>query len=116
MLCLDSFGKTDTLSKMHKKLVSSYALEGLEFPVNRPQLQKIGDLAEELLHGLKGAKVECRPSVDLGTDMRVEEDYVIGSSLIYQDEVLHLALFPKTDEAVANSRIQQPSRRKYFIK
>ncbi|MBS3921172.1 MAG: hypothetical protein KG012_20050 [Deltaproteobacteria bacterium] len=108
---LDSFGRADTLEKVFKKLVSSYALEALNVRESEGYSSRMKDLACEFMDKVKSGKVEWRPSVDLGMDGRVESDQVIGSSLVFENQLLHLAFFLKGGPGNRKPRIHRPFQR-----
>jgi hypothetical protein len=112
---VDSFGKADTLSKIYRKLVSSYALEALDHQGKQISGVNLKERAHEFLDTAKRGTAECNPSVDLGMDVRIEGEQVIGSGLVLEEQVLHLALFPKNHEGNMISSIQPPSRRKHMM-
>jgi hypothetical protein len=109
---VDAFGKSDTFSKMHRKLVSSYVLEALGSGEDKSDAPSLKNRAQEFLDRAKRGKMEAHRSVDLGTDVRLEDDHLIGSFLAFEGQILHLALFPKDGGSFSGTRIHSPSRRR----
>jgi len=109
---VDSFGKSDTFRKMHRKLVSSYVLEALGCRENESDASSLKNRGQEFLDKAKRGKMEAHQSVDLGTDVRLEDDHLIGSFLTFEEQILHLALFPKDNGRSIGTRIHRPSRRR----
>jgi hypothetical protein len=88
-VCADLFDRSTTLREYWQRLVRSYALESIGSVSREPRL----DSAQRLLARPIGAT--CRPfaSPGLGTDLRINGNGVVGSSLIHGEHVLHTALF-----------------------
>jgi len=105
---MDSFGKSDTLKKVFEKLVSSYCLEALDAPESAPCLSEMKDLALEFLNRATAGKVYWKPSVDLGVDGRIEGEKITGSSLAFEEKLLHLAIFSKGELRKTGSRYIRP--------
>ena len=86
----DLFDQAATAAKLWRKLVRSYGLDALDGgeggPVGR-------DRAERLLRRLIGARVESFPSAGLGHDLRLAGDRAVGSALLFEGVVVHLAIF-----------------------
>ncbi len=90
----DSFWATETLEKVFTKLVTSYALDALETAGRRNRVNST-QAVRQFCQEVQKAKIETRSSVDLGTDIRLENERVIGSALGYEDQILHLSVFAK---------------------
>ncbi len=90
----DSFGSPEILEKVFTKLVTSYALDALE-TASRRNRGNSPQAVRQFCKEVQKARVETRPSVDLGTDIRLENERVIGSALGYEDQILHLSVFAK---------------------
>jgi hypothetical protein len=109
---VDSFGRSDTFSKMHRKLVSSYVLEAMGCGEDKSDASSLKNRAQEFLDRAKRGKMESHRSVDLGTDVRLEDDQMVGSFLAFERQILHLAIFPKDNGGSSGARIHGPSRRR----
>jgi len=90
----DSFGSPQTLERVFTKLVTSYALDALETAKRRTRVNS-SQAVRQFCSEVQMARVETRPSVDLGADIRLENDRVIGSALGHEDRILHLSVFSK---------------------
>lgn len=116
---MDGFGKPRSFFRMFRKLLESYALdaidrEGREETRVEPSLGT-GDV-ERFLRIPARSPWEGRPSVGLGTDLRLETEGLIGAALAYEDRVLHTAWFvaaPRGTDGLrgTRSRMARPSRR-----
>ena len=90
----DAFGSRETLEKVFTKLVTSYALDALE-TADRGKKVNASQAVRRFRENVRKAAVQTRASVDLGTDIRLENERVIGSALGYEDQILHLSVFAK---------------------
>jgi hypothetical protein len=100
---MDCFGKSETFSKVFKKLVESYALDAID------SLGKDGEKtlkvsrsdAGRFMEASTGCRVEAHQSVGLGIDCRLDTDQSTGFALAHEDQVLHMSLFAKAAESNA---------------
>lgn len=111
---LDSFGKPDTFSKVFKKLIQSYALDAVDFlkPDREVKVSKTG--VSDLIQSAKSATLESRPSVGLGTDLRLETRKITGFALALDGDLIHCSIFAKTaseNRFSASSRMARFSNR-----
>lgn len=83
---------------LHTKLIKSYALEAVnekvESPVNPLDLRL--DAHQNLLMLKEAQAAEFEP-VGLGKDIRLEGNQAKASALQYQEEVIHLTIYPKEE-------------------
>jgi hypothetical protein len=86
----DLFDQPDTAARLWPKLVRSYAMDALDGERAEPVAK---ERAERLLRRMVGARVESFPSIGLGRDLRLEGDGAVGSALLFEGIVVHLALF-----------------------
>ena len=115
MVGLDSFAKPETLSKVFKKLVESYALDAVDWfeEEKTPKVQE--SQAAEFLKACLDATVESRPSVALGTDCRLDSPFLDGFALVLDRQVLHLSVFAQNGEGkgtLPDSKMRRFSARK----
>lgn len=90
---LDLFDSHETLRKLMPKLVGSYALDAIDrySPVGEaPQ----SGVAEEFIKVVAAAQVSAHPAVGMGTDLRLQSQFVAGGALEVDDRVVHLCAFP----------------------
>ena len=106
---MDCFGKTETFSKVFKKLVESYALDAIDSLENNMAKAKKGTKngAGRFLETSSDCRVEVHQSVGLGTDCRLDSDKSTGFALSHEKQVLHMSLFAR---AAQNNR-QTPGSR-----
>jgi hypothetical protein len=90
---MDSFGKPETLAKVFKKLLESYALDAIDSYDPQKEPKALKSQVTDLLKSTQTAQVESRPSVGLGTDLRLESRKLTGFALALEDQILHLAVF-----------------------
>ncbi len=97
---------------IHPKLVKSYAMDALLLRSEKndqPSVEKARSFLE------KPALCEEKKfkSIGHGWDHRFEGKGVVGSSLVYQEKVVHLAFF-KADQDESIGRMSSASRRRRF--
>lgn len=94
---IEGFGRPETFSKAFRKLVESYALEAINageknFPVEPDLAQTVAEFTRGILAG----EFETRPSVGLGTDVRLESKSLTGFALVHEEQLLHLSAFDRS--------------------
>jgi len=92
---LDAFGRRDTLAKVFRKLLRSYALDAVDHydPASEPPAPEAD--AAAFLEACASARVEAYDAPALGTDGRIFSDVVIGFALAFEDRVLHFSAFSR---------------------
>ena len=92
---LDSFDKPETLSRVFRKLVTSYALDAIDWlkPEEEHPAKEAG--AAEFLRQVPACSAEAYPSVALGTDWRLASDKATGFALLVDEQVVHLSVFAR---------------------
>jgi hypothetical protein len=111
---IDSFGKSDTFSKVFKKLLESYALDAIDQYNPQKEVKVLKCQATDLIKEAQSAPIESRPSVGLGMDLRLESRKLSGFALALEDQILHLAVFaraPNGKKAGHYSRMARFSNR-----
>lgn len=91
-VCLDAFDSPASLRALYPKMIESYALDALE-QTSWDNKEPEQSAAEQLLEQIAATPVARYPSVGLGEDMRIKTEGLVGSCLILDDRVIHLALF-----------------------
>jgi hypothetical protein len=114
---MDCFGKTETFSKVFKKLVESYALDAIDSLENNMAKAKKGTKngAGRFLETSSDCRVEVHQSVGLGTDCRLDSDQSTGFALAHDKQILHMSLFARAAESnrqTPGSRIIRFSHRR----
>lgn len=112
---LDSFDKPDTLAKVFKKLLASYALDAIDRfnPAGKHEARR-EDAAEFLKRCLE-CDVDPYPSVALGTDCRLTSKRATGFALLVEQQVVHLSAFRRVrgrGEEGSESRMRRASARR----
>ena len=109
-VAVDMFDKPDTLELLWTRLVRAYAMDALAGSgINRKST------VEDFLASAGAADKTSHESVGLGMDVLLSNDSVIGKALWWQEAVVHLSLFPRTNDPQTGShtegRIDGPTRR-----
>lgn len=111
---LDSFGKPETLEKVFKKLIQSYALDAIDWHRQSTLRRERESDVTKFLQAAGAARVEGRLSVGLGTDLRLVSNEIAGFALAHEEQILHLSVFSKSNghrEEPHTSRMQRFSSR-----
>jgi len=88
---LELFDKAETMSKTLEKLVGSFTLDALEEAERSEGPGEPGITA--FLARIKKAHVTAHPAVDLGTDLHLSGDRLVGGALVMDGRVVHLSAF-----------------------
>ena len=99
---MDAFGRHETFAKVFNKLLSSYAIDAIDWYDPEKEHKVLKSKVTKFMNASKGASIESHPSVGLGTDLRLESEKVIGFALSLEDQILHLCIFPREDEQRGN--------------
>jgi len=91
---LDLFDAPATLGTVFPKLLNSWALDALE-PRREPTTKPPRGRAEDFLASVALAKERDYPAVGLGQEVRLEGENVVGSALVHEGSVVHLAAFER---------------------
>ncbi|UCB52155.1 MAG: hypothetical protein JSV10_09240 [Candidatus Zixiibacteriota bacterium] len=89
----DTLSLTSAYSILHRKLVKSYAMDAL-IQRKEKDLKPPVSQAREFLRAAAKCKERKYESVGHGWDHRLEGESIVGSALVYQGKVVHMALFP----------------------
>jgi hypothetical protein len=97
---------------VHSKLIKSYALDALL------QKEKDGDeatinKARSFIEGAAGCEDKKYKSVGHGWDHRFEGKGMVGSALVHEENVIHMAFF-SADESEKVGKMSSSSRRRTF--
>ncbi len=121
MAGIELFGTHGTLRKTHAKLVQSYVMDALE--TSRAwQEEKSGsrlDAAGNYLHAAAQTRVERRPSVGLGQDLRLQSPQLVGAGLEFEGYVLHLTMFAndlRSEGQQSGGSLTRASRRRESLR
>jgi len=110
----DAFGSPSTLEAIWARLVASYAMDA-EAAKDKGGKPFTAKAAEVLLEHVAEQPCQAFDAVGLGRDLRFEADDVLGQGLEVENHLLHLSVFPPTNDrqhgARLGSRICPPSQR-----
>ena len=112
---LDAFGKPGTCSKVFEKLLQSYALDAIDWFDSDTEYKALRSEVTKFQKAALSATAEARPSVGLGTDLRLESGRVIGFALVLDDQILHVSIFARADgrdHEKRTSRMERYTRRR----
>jgi hypothetical protein len=112
---IDCFGKSETFSKVFKKLVESYALDAIDSFEKGQAFKTTKSEAGKFLEASSECRVEVHQSVGLGTDCRLDSDQSTGFALAHDKQILHMSLFARAAEnnqQIPGSRIIRFSHRR----
>ncbi len=117
---MELLAKFYSFSKTYSKLVHSYVMDALETvqEKKRTSNQSLKGKAAKLLDEAQHTRLEARPSVGLGNDLRLESDRIIGAGLELDRHLLQLSIFPKEHNGtyMTKSVIQRASRRRDLLR
>lgn len=88
-LCLDLVSRPDAFARLWPKLRAGYLLDALR----RLDGQQPDGEIETLLAAVAQSEQSRQPSVGLGEDLRLRSDYVLGSGLELDGELIQLSAF-----------------------
>ncbi|MDI6643573.1 MAG: hypothetical protein QME14_00820 [Methanobacteriaceae archaeon] len=110
---LDILSSSEAYKILHQKLLKSYALEALLAEDDaKEKLNKI-EQAQKFIDDACSSRDEKHDSIGYGFDHRLEGPSMVGSSLTYQDQVIHTAFFNKNyakDDVMSNYRKRRSYR------
>lgn len=91
---VDMISLTGAYTKIHQKLVRSYALEGLlECKQHITAPNGIATHARQFLDEITVAEERHFPSIGYGTDHRLKGKDLAGAALVHENEAIHAAFF-----------------------
>jgi hypothetical protein len=111
-VALDAFDRPETLSKLWPRLLSGYALDALGHAPGEVDKSAI----KAFLARAAAADNTSHEGLGLGMDVVLTAPDVVGNALTWEDGVVHLALFARSDDPQSHQgyraqRIERPSRR-----
>ncbi len=108
---MDYISSAAAYAKTHPKLVKSYAMDALL--ETRPSRKASRRKAEEFLHRIPKSSEEKFRSVGYGWDYRYTSRDIVGSALVYNREVIHLAFFADSEGTKVNDLVRSSRRRNF---
>lgn len=97
---------------IHQKLIKSYAIDALLQQSKAAELPSL-EKARAFLEEASRCEEKRYESIGLGWDHRFEGKGIVGSSLVYQDKVIHMAFF-RMGESERVGEMASSSRRRRF--
>ena len=97
----DLFDTAETIERLWPKLVKSYALDALETARQNHEEAPAKEVINSFLGAAQTAKQETYDSVGLGRDVRLSGQNLIGSGLVWDEQVVHVSLFQMPAEKSA---------------
>lgn len=94
-VCLDLLRPAKRFAHLYPKLLRGYALEAL---LGGPKVTKDFDPEASALRSfaqIMESKMEEHAAADLGYEVRLEGEWVSGSGLVWEEELIQLSVFPK---------------------
>ncbi|MBM4346588.1 MAG: hypothetical protein FJ107_00480 [Deltaproteobacteria bacterium] len=108
----DILSRSNAYELLHQKIVKSYAIDALVRQAKVSEIPSI-DKAKAFIEGASECEEKMYASIGHGWDHRFEGKAIVGSSLVYQDKVIHMAFF-KVDDTDRAGSISSSSRRRRF--
>jgi hypothetical protein len=114
---LEIFDSPESMEKYFEKMIHSYALDAIDLAGQKPQTRRKQPEPKIWLEEITEMPLMIQPSLDLGQDLRIENDKIIGSGLLNEDKLLYLSVFAKGDEqGKEGSEMVRASRRGSMIR
>lgn len=96
---MEFLSRPEAYARTHDKLMRSYVLEALIDDEAPPLPQGEIQRPKEFLQRVASCTSDAYPAVGLGTEHRIEGKDVVGSALLHEDIVIHLACFTNENGA-----------------
>jgi hypothetical protein len=109
---LDLIPRPAAYQTLHSKVVQGYAMDALLRQTKNPSIPSTRETSIFLTEATT-CNVSRFKGVGLGDDYRLEGINVVGSALVYQDSLIHLALF-KAEKETQEHHMSNLLRRKRF--
>jgi len=91
---LDVISSRSAYKILHKKLIKSYALDSMVQKGDKKIVSNINlDMADKFIKEIVKSEETKNESVGYGYDYRFASDSYIGSTLVFNDEVIHASFF-----------------------
>lgn len=109
---MDVLSQKAAFEKIHLKLIKSYAMDAI---LDDKKSDTSGKDAEvkTFIEEINGCRESRFASIGLGEDYRFEDKKSLGSALLFEDKVIHLAFF-RSEENDSGDRMSGLSRRRGF--
>lgn len=109
---LDMVSRAQAFQMLHPKLIRSYVMDAL---TEKPTMAKEtpGEKTDEFLKKIMQCSEHKFDSVGYGQDYRYEGKKIVGSALVHENTVIHMAFFQITETEKAG-RMSSVSRRRAY--
>lgn len=108
---MDLLSSADAWHAVHHKVVASYCMDAVTYPAGYSDPHPDGGI-EWLLERVNASTLSRRPSVGLGTDLRLEGAGIVGSSLLWEEAFVHTAVYPSGERMESRERYNSPRHRR----
>ncbi len=109
---LDMVSRAPVFGKLHPKLIKSYVMDALtEKPLMRKEASRVK--ADAFLNKILQCEEHKFDSVGYGQDYRYEGKKIVGSALVHESTLIHMAFFQITETEKAG-RMSSVSRRRAY--
>ena len=113
---LDILSRESAFQMLFPKLVKSYTLDAiLEKEKKKESSQKPLEEAKSFLEAIKDCEEKKYPSAGQGLDYRFEGKDKVGSALVYDNTIIHMAFFKISKEEKIGRMSGYKKRREYRI-
>jgi len=109
---MDIVSRPEAFEHLRPKLTTSYAMEALLSGHEKPITASI-NTALRFISQARAAHGVQYESVGHGTDLRFASAHVVGSALVYNEDVIHAAFFPRESDS-DGGHMSGPSSRRMF--
>jgi len=109
----DILSRSQAYERLHQKIVESYAIDASIHPSKVTGIPSLNE-SKSFLEAVAACQEHVFPSPGYGQDHRFEGEGMVGSSLVYQERVIHLAFFGRggneREEGMASSKRRRSFR------
>jgi hypothetical protein len=108
----DILSRASAYQKLHSKLIKSYAMDAMHQqtkPHSTPSISKV----RAFLEATADCTAETYPSIGYGDDHRFEGKTMVGSALVANESVIHIAFFKKTENDTKDEMAGYRQRRQF---
>lgn len=106
---IDLVSLPEVWKDLHDKIIRSYVLDAMGR--NHSQHRHDPPGLKEVFSQLADCAVSDFKGVGLGTDLRLDSPGLVGSALIWNDELAHLGAYPRLQTTMQNDRYHSPRHR-----
>ena len=111
----DAISLESAYEVIHPKLVKSYAMDALLSRSNKKKDEPSVEKARSFVEQASRCEEKKFKSVGHGWDHRFEGKNLVGSSLVYQEKVIHLAFFKMNQEERIGGISPASGRRRFRL-